>query len=575
MRFVLRVLGVLAGSFVLFLVVMLVLAWLLRPTVNPNSVLHLTVSGSPTEMPPSGLAALLDEDGPISLLDITSSLRHAADDPKIVGVVLEVKSPQLSVAQLQEIEAAFETVRAAGKWSVSFLETAGVMSRGDGAYALAACAGRVVLAPPGDVNFLGLHADVPFVKGTLEKLGIQAHFNKRHQHKTAANTFTESGFTEAHRESLGGLLDDLQNDLIRHVATRRQVEVRDVEGWLAEGPHTAEAALEAGLVDALGYWDEVLTDVESKVGREDALIDIPAYRAGSDWEATGPRVALIVGQGAVVSGKSAEGINSPSMGSDTLTQAFRDARRDGVEGVLFRVDSPGGSYVASDLIRREVQQTRAAGIPVVISMGSVAASGGYLVAMDADRIVAQPGTITGSIGVLSGMFSTRTFFEQQLGVTFDSYSTAPRANLFSSLDAPSPEAQRKIDAFLDRIYREFVSKAAEGRGMAYDALEKVARGRVWSGKAAREHRLVDTLGGLHEAADVLREVAGWDPNATLRIALYPRPKTAFEALRDLAQIQALPFGTPGLRRLFAHLETWEQLARGDALVALPLNPYLL
>jgi len=497
--------------------------------VSSDSVLHVVVDGGLRESPDESPFAALEGGSTPTLRSVTDSVRRAAADERIVGLILEVKNVHIAMAQLEEIEGAMATFRATGKWNVGFLETAGEFDRGSGAYALATCADEVVLAPPGDINLIGLQATVPFIKNSLERLNVKVRFDQRHEYKNAANMFTQTEMTEAHREATGTLVDDLQKHIVAHIAARRGVDEAKALTLVADGPYIAQAAVEVGLVDRLAYWDELRAEAEQKFDNEEPLVSLNKYAATGELHDSGPTVALIYGDGTVGRGKSGD----DAMGSDTVTQAFRDAREEEVEGVLFRINSPGGSYVASDLIRREVAVTREAGIPVVVSMGGLAASGGYFVAMNADRIVAQPSTITGSIGVYGGTFGLREFWEHWVGMSLDEYATTDNADFFSWIDLPTGPAKKKHALFLDRIYDDFVAKVAAGRSLEPAKTAEIARGRVWSGTRALELGLVDMLGGTEVALAELKKLMKVADEDDIELRTFPAPMSTFEALEEV------------------------------------------
>ncbi|MEO0815406.1 MAG: S49 family peptidase, partial [Myxococcota bacterium] len=336
------------------------------------------------ETPVVDLGVLLGDEPKQTLRAVILSLERAASDDRVHGVYLDIGRPQVGFAQLQELDAAMARFRESGKWSLAFLETAGELSRGDGAYAIATLADSITLAPSGDVNLIGLRTEPLFFRGTLDKLEVEAHFEKRGVYKSAANQYTASAMDKPTREALSELIDDLQSDLVELIARRRGVEPATVNEWIQTGPHNSQTALKFGMIDALGYSDEVTAVFEERVGREDPLVGVSTYWLEGRPFDSGELVAVVFGEGAVTRGNPAPGVldDDPVMASDPLIRAFRTLREDGAKAVVFRVDSPGGSYLASDLIRREVELTRAAGIPVVISMGNVAASGGYFVSMD-------------------------------------------------------------------------------------------------------------------------------------------------------------------------------------------------
>jgi protease IV len=549
----------------------MIVALLLREPVPEQSILVVRLDGQLTESPQPSLAQLLSDEPALTLPGLTSALRAAAIDERIVGVILEVKNPELSLAQIEELEQAMAVVRASGKWSAAHLETAGEFARGDGAYALAATAGEVILAPSGDINLAGLRAEVPFLRGALEKLDIEPYFDKRAAYKNAPDMFTQTSFTKEHSESLRALADDLQATLVAHMAARREVEPKVVLEWIKNGPHSSASAKEQGIVDAVGYWDAVVHTAEEKAGRDDPFVEAAVYGQNLEQPSGGPKLAVIYGEGPITRGEGGRGFGTSeaAMGSDVITQAFRDAREAEVAGILFRVDSPGGSYVASDLIRREVELCREAKIPVIVSMGTVAASGGYFVAMDADRIIADPGTITGSIGVYAGTFATRRFL-QNLGISIGVYETVPESNAVQGLDPPDAREKQARGVVLDRIYEDFVQKAAAGRKKTRDEIHAVAQGRVWTGRQALAHGLVDELGSMHVALARLKEMIGSTAETPATIVEFPEAETPLAVLRRLFGAQAgvrLPRALAQLRGAF------EELVQdpADRVLALPFS----
>ena len=352
-------------------------------------------------VPDDPLAGLLRGRRP-RLRDVLDGLQRAAADDHVFALVAHISTGAAGLGQIQELRDAVVSFRASGKRTVAFGEAFGESGPGNGAYYLATAFDEIYLQPSGDVGLTGLVAESPFVKGTLDKLGIVPRFGARGEFKTAVNMFTERHFTEKHREATARIVASWFGQIVHGISEARKLPEADVRALVDRAPLSAQQALEAHLVDGLAYRDEVYAKLEGG-GEKPTRLPLLRYlgRAGPPPE-TGDTVALIHGVGTVQRGKS--GIDplsgDVSMGSETVSAAFRSAVDDAdVKAILFRIDSPGGSYVASDTIWREVSRARAAGKPVVVSMGNVAASGGYFVAMPADRIVAQPGTITGSIGV--------------------------------------------------------------------------------------------------------------------------------------------------------------------------------
>ncbi|MEO1172104.1 MAG: signal peptide peptidase SppA [Myxococcota bacterium] len=563
-----------AVTLIVFLIVFF--SWmsiLAGPSVERDSTLLITLDGPLPEAPVVDLAVLLGEEPKRTLRSVVQSLERAATDERIRGVVLDVGQPQIGFAQLEEISGAMARFRESGKFSIGFLETAGEVSRGDGALALAALADEVVLAPPGDVNLVGLRTEPMFYGGTFEMLGIDVHFEKRGQYKSAANQFTDRAMDPPMRESLKELVEDLQGQLVDLIADRRGVTSEKVTEWISRGPYLAPEALQLGIVDRLAYWDEVASDVEKRVSREKSWVSVSRYWLEGRPHSSGTSVALLIGEGAVTRGEGGGGLGDDAvMASDPMVRALREIRESDAQALIFRVDSPGGSYIASDLIRREVELTRAAGIPVVISMGNVAASGGYFVSMDADHILASANTITGSIGVYNGTFDLSGAFNK-VGVTTDSLQTAPNADAFSTF-APIDERREAIVAkFADRVYVDFTTKVAEKRSIPLSSVQQIAQGRVWSGQDALENKLVDSIGGLHEAIEKARNLAELEADAPLRIDVWPQVDDPAQVLRSV--LRGTVRGAETIDRARIPLEAasrvWQSLGavRGDAPLLMP------
>ncbi|MBP7147782.1 MAG: signal peptide peptidase SppA [Acidobacteria bacterium] len=464
--------------------------------------------------------------------DLLDGVEKARTDPRIKTILLEVRAPALGWAQVEELRAALSRFRASGKNVVAFMETAGEFSGATGMYLVASAADRVVLAPPGDVGLLGVRVETPFVRGLFDKLEVTPQFGQRKEFKNAANIYTDQDYTPAHREATSRLLASLHEDVLAAVAADRKLTVPRVRELVDGGPYTGPEALENGLVDELAYRDEVLGQLEDAAGGKQPFVTLEQYLAHDRPHDSGRRkIALVYAVGAIARGDSQDDpLAGLVAGSDTITRALRAAREDdSVVAVVLRVDSPGGSYVASDLVRREVALTREVK-PVIASMGNVAASGGYFVAMQASQIVADSGTITGSIGVLAGKLVTERFWQDKLGIRFAGLQEGKNADFYSS-QVPWDEADwRRMDAMLDRIYADFVAKAAEGRGIPAQELEPNAHGRVWSGKDALERGLVDSIGGLADAIELARAEAGLDPGDAYRVVVLPRQPTLVEAL---------------------------------------------
>ncbi|WP_157250772.1 signal peptide peptidase SppA [Nonomuraea typhae] len=541
----------------------------LRQRRTAPLVLELDLTEGLTEGPPADpLSAVLSMRKP-RLADILAGLKRARQDSRVKALVVKIGGQPLGLGMVQELRQAVIHFRTSGKLTVAFSETFGEFGNGTVPYYLASAFERVYLQPSGDVGLTGIALEQRFIKNALGKAGIAYEGGQRHEYKTAANMFTQDHMTEPHRESLTRIAESVVEQVVAGIADGRRLDTEKVRELLDRGPFIGAEAVEAGLVDRLAYRDEVYDEVKKAAGGESILLFVSRYaRTSAVRKLPQPgadTVALVHGSGPIRmgrSGRSPLGGGGGAMGSDTIAASLRAARRDEhVKAVVFRVDSPGGSYVASDTIWREVALTRKTK-PVIVSMGDVAASGGYFVAMGADVIVAQPGTLTGSIGVFGGKPVLAELLEK-IGVTSEQIAEGANAGMFSTSRAFSPGQWDRVNAWLDRIYDDFVGKVAEGRNLTRERAHELARGRVWTGADARESGLVDELGGLEDALTLARRRAGLAADAPVRT--YPR-LNPLERLRgpDSSEDRAA-----ALARV--RLEAWGPLARLSAELGLPLQ----
>jgi protease IV len=470
----------------------------------------------------------------LQLRDVVRALRRAAREERVVAVFARVGPVATGLASVQELRDAVAEVRAAGKPTVAWADTLGEWGPANAAYYLASGFEEVYLQPSGDVGLTGLRYEVPFLRGTFDKIGVEPLIGKRREYKSAPETYTEREFSRANEEMLSSLASSQFGQIVRGVAEGRGLAEEAVRALVDRGPFSAGQALDEGLIDGTVYLAECREQLTDRVESGAEFVELADYAGRASRSGRGPIVALIYGVGAVGRGESHYDPfgGGQGMGSETVAAAFRDAAEDPeVEAILFRVDSPGGSYVASDTIWRETVRAHEAGKPVVVSMGNLAGSGGYFVAMAADAIVAQPGTLTGSIGVYSGKFVTREGW-RKLGITWDEISTSEHAGIFSSLEPYGPEEWEQVESALDRIYEDFVTKVAEGRGLDVERVREIARGRVWTGEQALEIGLVDELGGFATAERRVRTELGLNPEGSVRLRVFPKPKSPLELLRE-------------------------------------------
>jgi protease IV len=491
-------------------------------------ILELDLTEGLADEPPADpLSALVTMHRP-RLAEVLDGLRRARTDDRVRALVTKVGGRRIGLAALQELRDAVIEFGQAGKQTVAWAETFGDFSAGNMPYYLATAFGQIYLQPSGDLGLTGVAVQQVFLGAAMDKLGVDVEVGKRREYKSAADMMTERGFTGPAREATERLTASITGQLTAAIAERRGLSGQQARALIDRGPFLADEALELRLVDALGYRDEVYAAVRRKAGQDAVLQYAGRYRRShvlAERARTLPRprepfVALIHASGPIRSGRSRRGPLSAAMGSDTVTAALRAAARDErARAILLRVNSPGGSAVASDTIWREVARARAGGTPVVVSMGDVAASGGYFISAAADVIVAQPGTITGSIGVIMAKPVLRELMDRA-GISTDAVAEGAHATMFAPTRPFSPDEWDRINTWLDRIYADFTGKVAAGRRLSPAQVEEVARGRVWTGADARENGLVDELGGLDAAAAHARSRAGLPADAPLRH--YPR-----------------------------------------------------
>lgn len=479
--------------------------------------------------------ALLEGGAEPSLAGTVRAIDAAAADPQVTALLAEVGGTGAGLAQAQDIRAAVQRFRAAGKPAWVFAET---LNEGDDMVDtyLATAFDQVILQPSGAIGPLGFAAEVPFARGLLDEIGVQPQFDAREDHKNALDSLTRREMSAAQRESLDALLGGFWQQVRADIAADRGIAPEDVQQAALASPLLPPEALEARLVDRLAYRDEAEAALFEQAGTRDtlALEDYAADLFGDGPAADRPHIALIHATGEVLRGEAEESLlgGEQAVYSDTLARALQEAVDDeSTRAVVLRIDSPGGSYVASDILWRKIRQVRDSGLPVVVSLGNVAASGGYFIAMAGDHIVAAPGTITGSIGVISGKIVLQEMWNK-LDVRWDAVTTGGPALMYSANQPFTWEQWQKFQRQLDWIYADFVDKVAQSRGLTRDQVETVAGGRIWTGAAALEHGLVDELGGFDAAVAEAKRRAGIPTDTGVALVSYPKPRSRFDQLME-------------------------------------------
>jgi protease-4 len=566
------------GLIVLFFVVgvlAIIGAWMVMlrgPSVPDHSTLILRIGGELVETPPNDVVGQLTGGARAQTVrGYVDALRRAKDDPRIESVLImptPFQSPYWG--KVQEIRDAVLDFRKSGKRISAYLEYAGERE-----YYLASAAEKIYLVPTSSIDVTGMATYELFLKGTLDKLGAQADFEKIGDYKTAPNQLTQTTFTPAHREMTESLTRDMYEQLVRAIADTRKKTVEDVRALIDEGPFLARDAHRVGLVDALAYEDQL--DDHGAVSKSGTVEGESYGRSRRSLPVRGAaRIAVIYVSGIINSGESGfDPLNGDVAGSTRLVKAIRSARADdSVRAIVVRIDSPGGSSIASDVIWRELTITKneKPSRPLVASMSDLAASGGYYVAVAAPHIVAQPATLTGSIGIYGGKFITGGTFDK-LGANIESVIIGRNAGI-ASPDRPFTDSERqKLRLHMRDFYDGFLQKVASSRKMTVEQVDKLGQGRVWTGAQAQQNGLVDTLGGLDRAIALAKERAGISADTDVEIVSYPARRSLAEMLVEQLSGAGNDRQLEGVLTVLSGLRTAERRALGVLLAPATLfNP---
>ena len=524
-------LGVLVGGIVTVLVIVICVLAIgkifspKQPTVASNSALVLSLNGDVPEAAPVGIDIPFFQSQPVpTIRDVWTSLRQAASDNRIKALVIQPQGLSVGWGRLEEIHQEILAFKKSGKPVYAFLE-----SPGSREYYLASAADKIFLPPDDMLDVKGFHLDELYFKNALDKLGIGVQVDHIGRFKDAGDIFTRTGMTPETREVLNQLLDQIYGDFCTVTGAGRHKSEDDMKALTNMGPFMASQAKATGLVDQLGYEDEVYADLKKKTGVSDLKkTTIQTYFRAAPG--SGDKFAMLVGEGDIVESSATESpTGGNTLSSGPFIKQIEQLRNDSsVKGVLLRIDSPGGSAVASDDILHELKLL-ADKKPLVISMSDVAASGGYFIASTGNQIIAYPDTITGSIGVLYVRPNIHGLLDK-IGVTSDGLSRGKLADLDDLLDPLSDAGQQKLHESIEATYHSFVSKVATARKKTYDQIDALAQGRVWMGAQAKENGLVNQLGGLDQAVALLRQKANLSATGATNLILYPPRKSLLELL---------------------------------------------
>jgi protease IV len=547
-----------------------------EPSVPQGTTLVLRIGELPEGDGREAVRGFFGAPGVLTLPEVIDSLKRAKSDPRVTGVLIVPNGvPQDYWARIQEVRDAIIDFRTSRKPAFAYVEYGGERE-----YYLATACDRIFLMPTSPLDLTGLASYEVFLRGTLDKIGAYPDIHHIGEYKTAANQLTETTFTPAHREMTESLNRDLFGQLVGDIAKSRGKTEADVRALVDEGPFLAEAARSAGLVDELAYEDQIDDFVDGAKGEMNLLDGFGYARARGSRVGlrSGPRVGVISVAGTIASGRGGfDPLYGGIAGSDLIVEQIRRARSDSsLRAIIVRIDSPGGSTIASDVIWRELAITRRQqpDRPIVVSMSNLAASGGYYIAMPAHAIVALPGTLTGSIGIYGGKVTTGGTY-QKLGMTFEAVSSGRHAEMNSPV-RPYTESERgKLQEQLRAFYTQFVQKVADARGMSTDKVDSVAQGRVWTGKQAKEIGLVDELGGFETAIKVAKRRAKIAESAEVELVSYPSYRGLFDLLsQQLGQSahERLMTLAPDVVRLMAPLAMpFDLFRRGEVLALAPVG----
>ena len=513
------------------------------PALPDEMVLYIGFEDGIRELPQEASFADPFSVGEPTLRELVSALDRAKNDPRVKGLYARINGGSFALASVQELRAAVKRFKESGKFAYVYAPSYGEGGNGLGGYYLASAFDELWMQTMGVVSINGLNAEIPFFRAVMDKIGIYPNFFQRKEYKSAYESLTNNEMSPANRESTQQLIDDIRTEFLRDIPPERGMSALKFRQLVDKGLFTADEAVKAGLVTEASYADILVDKISvevlgSVVDNEDLFVDVGAYIADTRSHETPhnplasqkPEVALVYVVGTIMGSNGGTGAVAAA---DEIAPAILEAGDDErIEAVVVRVDSPGGSPSASESILRALEKVQRKGKPVIVSMGSTAASGGYWVASYADRIFASPTTITGSIGVVGGKFAAGDLWEK-LGVNWENVSWGENSGMWSINHPFSKSEAERINAMLDQVYDGFIKRVAWGRNMTEEQVDAIAKGRVWSGAQALKNGLADEEGGLNEALDYTAQLLGGVDQHDVTVVVMPKPKSAFEQFMEL------------------------------------------
>lgn len=519
------------------------------PSLPDEMVLFMTFEDGFLETPAPATFSDPFAGSALTVRTIVDALDRAREDSRVKGIVARMYNGNFALTQATEVRAAIKRFRDSGKFAYIYSSSYGEGGGGFGRYYIASAFEQIWMQPLGVISIMGVQAEIPFFRETLDKIGVRPQFFQRKDYKTAFESITSRNISKENRETMQQVVNGVRDQLMAEIPAERGMSEREFQGLVDQGLLTAPEAKEAGLITHMDYADVLLDNITELVtgDRESddlELIELEQYAGVMKKKGQGllsaskPKIALIYAVGAIMPSADAGGIPGEGIAAaDEIAPAILEAGEDDdVEAIVLRIDSPGGSPAASESILRAVEKAQGEGKPVIVSMGATAASGGYWIAAYADKIYALPTTLTGSIGVVGGKFVFSELIDK-VGVNMAKIGWGKNAGLWSSTSAFSASEAARFNAMLDNVYDNFVNRVAKGRGMTVAEVDRIAGGRVWTGRNAVDVGLVDELGGLEAALDYASVVVGGTDRKDVRIEVYPKPKTAFEQIFELLDAQ--------------------------------------
>lgn len=588
-KVVLTITGIVLGLILIGFVAIAILVAAIRgeqPSIRDNSVLALKVSGPLPDYVPDNPLNRIFGTPPQSLSSLLAQFRKAKVDKRIRAIILDVDTSETGWAKAEELRGAIEDFRTSGKPVYAYME----MGFNKDYYVAAAC-NKIYMPPSGELFVTGLAADVMFFRGTLDKLGIYPDIYQIGKYKTAGDMFTQKEMTKEHRDYINSLLDDFYGRQVDAIAKGRGKSADDVKKLIDNAPYNARQAKDAGLIDNAMYREEVEKELKKGLGyaEKDELRIVKAsdYRKISQESLglnKGEKIAVVYAAGDIMSGSSQFGTEGQQViGSESLVKVLNEVRDDKtIKAVVLRIDSPGGEGLASDIIWRGIESLKAKK-PVVVSMSDVAASGGYYIACNANKIVAQPSTITGSIGVVGGKPVVKGFYDW-IGITNEYVLRGTNAGIFRESEKFTDSERAEFQEFLKTTYDDFTAKVAKGRSKEQTYIDSIGQGRVWTGRQGKENGLVDEYGGLDKSIEIAKQLANIPANKGVQRIIRPQPPSFLEQLfsdsgeaetqatAEMKQQAAVVAAMPeDVRRAFRYMQVMDRVNRGGAAYLLPYS----